>query len=786
MASRWICLLLAASAAARIDSGGRPRLDLVSPADGYHGIVREDSAHVDVTPPIRAVGADVCGFRVVNKYHGDAPFEVVLVDDSTGEALIQARRVLNCEKRKTYRFDIAAVGCGNDAKVSDNVTVHITVEDVNEFAPEFVERSYILDVDEGRLYDEVIQVAAEDQDCSPKYGDICQYKMLSSDQPFIIDSQGTVRNTEPLSYERSHNHILVIVAYDCGGKRSEEVTVTVKVNRVCHLGWKDLPEHVEYAPGAGAVPLFSDATLDMCEVPCAVDRVQSQISLTTSHIGKGCDRDTYSVESQRRLCDADQRAVDLLPSPSADSQWTRPLPRDHGRESDEVFQFDGSTTAVAVPPSVMTPELGNTFTISVWLRHADHPNQDKHVKEHVLCNADDHRMSRHHYALFVRNCHLILLMRREFDEANLNTFSPAEWRWEIPQVCDDEWHHYSLSMQYPKLELTVDGRLVSVDPSMHEVIDDWPLHSAPDLTTKLSVGGCWQGSESRMKHIFSGYMAGLSVLRGAVEKREVLECLHQCAESLQAPSVEFLLPGMELLANNDMTEVTVEGSNRSHIESLFRKVAYSNSREFPTAGRRGLKVITSLVCTNGKTVKIPVVDSYVMVRQPRYLHIQVNGTDNFSDDYEQLKTGVSVFPDIKIAAGTDPQEMDAGRSGSHKLDKCTVSVYPPLNPEHEELTLQERLLDDLQLRAKLSKDGLVVYGPGHPSNYQEALRYVQYTNRKPAYYLNRAFKLLCSSMSQRFISNEYVQTLTVIHPARRTEPPKQLATDAPPAAEQDS
>ena len=44
-----------------------------------------------------------------------------------------------------------------------------------------------------------------------------------------------------------------------------------------------------------------------------------------------------------------------------------------------------------------------------------------------------------------------------------------------------------------------------------------------------------------------------------------------------------------------MTEVTVEGSNRTHIESLFRKIAYINTRQFPTAGRRGLKVITSLV-----------------------------------------------------------------------------------------------------------------------------------------------------------------------------------------------
>lgn len=49
---------------------------------------------------------------------------------------------------------------------------------------------------------------------------------------------GVIRNTEPLDYERSHNHILTVVAYDCGMKQSVPVMVTIKVNRVCKLGWK--------------------------------------------------------------------------------------------------------------------------------------------------------------------------------------------------------------------------------------------------------------------------------------------------------------------------------------------------------------------------------------------------------------------------------------------------------------------------------------------------------------------------------------------------------------------
>lgn len=60
--------------------------------------------------------------------------------------------------------------------------------------------------------------------------------------------------------------------------------------------------------------------------------------------------------------------------------------------------------------------------------------QDKHLKEHILCSADDHKMNRHHYAWFVRNCRLILLLRRDFSEGDLNIFRPAEWRWKIPQV----------------------------------------------------------------------------------------------------------------------------------------------------------------------------------------------------------------------------------------------------------------------------------------------------------------------------------------------------------------
>ena len=71
-----------------------------------------------------------------------------------------------------------------------SATVHISVVDINEYAPTFLDPSYVCQVDEGRLYEEIVRVEATDRDCTPKYGDVCKYEILTSDQPFTIDNEG--------------------------------------------------------------------------------------------------------------------------------------------------------------------------------------------------------------------------------------------------------------------------------------------------------------------------------------------------------------------------------------------------------------------------------------------------------------------------------------------------------------------------------------------------------------------------------------------------------------------
>lgn len=291
--------------------------------------------------------------------------------------------------------------------------------DVNEYAPQFLQPAYVSTVDEGRLYEEVVRVEASDRDCTPKFGDVCKYEILTADQPFIIDNEGAIRNTEPLDYERSHNYILSVVAYDCGMKQSAPAMVTVKVNRVCAPGWRGIPERVDYAAGVGSQPLLPSARLDLCDAPCILRNVRATLTLATDHIGKGCDRDTYGVRSQRKLCGASRDSVDLLPTPGPTTSWTASLSRDEGREADEIFEFDGVDSAAIVPNDVLEHTLAQKFTIGVWVKHRPRPRQDPHVKEHILCAADDHskfsqNIFHHSINNMIRNKYLWIINRYIF------------------------------------------------------------------------------------------------------------------------------------------------------------------------------------------------------------------------------------------------------------------------------------------------------------------------------------------------------------------------------------
>lgn len=258
--------------------------------------------------------------------------------------------------------------------------MHISVVDINEYSPSFLQPSYVTEVDEGRLYPEIIRVEATDKDCTPLFGDVCKYEILTLDQPFTIDNEGSIRNTEPLSHKMSHNHILSVIAYDCAMKPSAPVMVNIRVRRICEAKVAGVPERLDYTSNSmERVFLFPKLKLELCDMKCKGEDMQisTTVSLKTKHSTFGCDRDVSK-------CNAKNSMLELL---TKGSEWTKELISDDGNEP--FFHFDGSNGAV-VPKSVVDIDgLGShPFTISTTFRHHSIVNNDKLTKEHVVCSAD--------------------------------------------------------------------------------------------------------------------------------------------------------------------------------------------------------------------------------------------------------------------------------------------------------------------------------------------------------------------------------------------------------------
>ncbi|EMP33318.1 Calsyntenin-2 [Chelonia mydas] len=328
-------------------------------------------------PHVLFFTGEICAFKI----HGqEMPFEAVVLNKTSGEGRLRAKSPIDCELQKEYTFIIQAYDCGagpsgTNWKKSHKAVVHIQVKDVNEFAPTFKETSYKTTVTEGKIYDSILQVEAVDEDCSPQYSQICNYEIATPDVPFAID-----RN--------------------------------------------DWNKRIEYKPGSGSIPLFPSIHLETCDGP--VSSIQTTIELQTNYIGKGCDRETYSEKSLQKLCGASSGAIDLLPTPSAATNWTAGLLIDN---NDMIFKFDGKQGA-KIPDGIVPKNLTDQFTITMWMKHGPSPGL-RAEKETILCNSDKTEMNRHHYALYVHNCRLVFLLRKDFDQAD--TFRPAEFHWKLDQ-----------------------------------------------------------------------------------------------------------------------------------------------------------------------------------------------------------------------------------------------------------------------------------------------------------------------------------------------------------------
>ena len=177
----------------------------------------------------------------------------------------------------------------------------------------------------------------------------------------------------------------------------------------------------------------------------------------------------------------------------------------------------------------------------------------------------------------------------------------------------------------------------------------------------------------------------------------------------------------------------------------------------------GYSLHTLCRCINGKSIKVPSVYSYVVVLPPEQPSITLNGTSNIGHDYESFIQGIDLFSTVTISMNhevekdeitngnsngnsnnnnvasssssssssknndddSDPNsssQEDTDESNSnyngqktstmneHKLDACSVQVYPPLNSDHEFFKLPVNFMDHLGVHYKQTKDGVVIHG----------------------------------------------------------------------------
>ncbi|KAM4769933.1 calsyntenin-2 isoform 4-T5 [Cyanocitta cristata] len=703
------------------------------------------------------------------------PFEAVVLNKTSGEGRLRAKSPIDCELQKEYTFIIQAYDCGSGPggtnwKKSHKAVVHIQVKDVNEFSPAFKESMYKATVTEGKIYDSILQVEAIDEDCSPQYSQICNYEIVTADVPFAIDRNGNIRNTEKLSYDKQHQYEIMVTAFDCGQKHAtEDVLVRVNVKPVCKPGWQDWNKRIEYRPGSGSIPLFPSIHLETCDGP--VSSIHTTIELQTNYIGKGCDRETYSEKSLQKLCGASSGAIDLLPSPSTTTNWTAGLLMD---SNDIIFKFDGKQGA-KIPDGIVPKNLTDQFTITLWMKHGPSPGL-RAEKETILCNSDKTEMNRHHYALYVHNCRLVFLLRKDFDQAD--TFRPAEFHWKLDQICDKEWHYYVVNVEFPVVTLYMDG--TTYEPYL--VTNDWPIHPS-HIAMQLTVGACWQGGEvtkPRFAQYFHGSLASLTIRPGKIESQKVISCLQACKEGLDINSLESLGQGIKYHFNPSQSVLVMEGDDIENINQALQKVSYINSRQFPTAGVRRLKVSSKVQCFGEDVcISIPDIDAYVMVFQANEPKITITGMDHFARPAAQFESerGVILLPDIRIVSTVtkmehpmDLREHDRANKQVvveemlHNLDFCDVLVIgAELDPEQECLELDHGELQGRHLDATNSTAGYSIYGVDSMFSYEQVLRQLRYRNWATSATSDRKFRVKCSELNGRYTSNEFNLEVNILH-----------------------
>lgn len=125
----------------------------------YVCFVSENSRKVELLPKMHVLDKDRGNAGKVSRVsivEDGLPFQVT-VDDG-GEVKLVATQDMNAEEVSGYYFDLVAQDGGDPPKKSAPLMVNCAVIDVNEFSPKFVKDTYSAKIEEGKTYDNIVEV----------------------------------------------------------------------------------------------------------------------------------------------------------------------------------------------------------------------------------------------------------------------------------------------------------------------------------------------------------------------------------------------------------------------------------------------------------------------------------------------------------------------------------------------------------------------------------------------------------------------------------------------------
>jgi hypothetical protein len=224
--------------------------------DPYMANVRENATNGDVVVVIQANDEDEPPFNnvVYSTPDTDIPF---IVNPTTGEISVSNSTYIDLfERPGPICFEVVATS--NPSGISDNATVCITVDLINDNGPIFEPDNYTVACfrEDIAINTTVVTVSATDADggVDGRFG----YYLNGVNVPFTVDVEsGAVRTSQTLDYEVQTGYTLAVIAQELPDVQGQRQMDTAEVS-ICLI---DLNDNAPVFPGAPYTTfLFENAT----------------------------------------------------------------------------------------------------------------------------------------------------------------------------------------------------------------------------------------------------------------------------------------------------------------------------------------------------------------------------------------------------------------------------------------------------------------------------------------------------------------------------------------------